>query len=706
MIVGRSTFIVAVLNEHSIRSMQTVLAPLLARSAILKLTGKLRRNQLIQGRLRSRSTRPESDDNVGLSSVMAWKNEELLVSLLAGAVYLTVAHTLLPHVSQGSEIPLAIRSVLGEESDPRCTIFIIEDGSGSASFVFTDFHFWSPCGVGVYKMTRDGNTNVTRAQLSWVVHQARQLRQVSWCVTVVVVSDDSAFLADVTKWGVKGSLLAWSTKLLIVTRLPLPQLHQIYSTFSMTNSMLLIVEDILKMLRCSVYIYLPYSSARDSAIRLAIWSPQHGLTLTTSLPVFPDKYIRFLRRPTLAVAMEGFYLREAGKVQEGVRHHYVMDYLAQGLNFTYKYVSPADGTYGSKQKDGSWSGMVGMVSRQEADFAPGPFGITANRTEVVDITWPVLIQYTRILSSRGTPQVNPWAFLLPLQTNVWASTLVVFLVLPAVMWLLSSFLFARKAFLHTWGKEIFDMTRILLQQDYSTSALAEWKRLVMAGWVTVALVLSKSYAGNLMSSLAVRHIHQPYQTIRNVLDDRMVTMLWATNSSSVQYFRTVESGIFREIADVESKGRIKYILLSDFPQAIKTLVKRGDHVLMEIEAVINLIIGKHFTSAGRCDFYLSKERFLPMIMAMIGQKNSPLVPALSRRIMSMTEAGLYNQWMKYINPNATSCMYYPSSITVTTSLSLANLWGMFVVLLVGHLLAYFVLCVEMHTNTSHINLLS
>ncbi|KAG7162295.1 hypothetical protein Hamer_G007807 [Homarus americanus] len=66
----------------------------------------------------------------------------------------------------------------------------------------------------------------------------------------------------------------------------------------------------------------------------------------------------------------------------------------------------------------------------------------------------------------------------------------------------------------------------------------------------------------------------------------------------------------------------------------------------------------------------------------------------------MTEAGLYNQWFKYMVPNISSCVSPPSKITVSTSLSLANLWGMFVVLVGGHALALLVLCTEL--ITSHI----
>ncbi|XP_069168866.1 probable glutamate receptor [Procambarus clarkii] len=600
-------------------------------------------------------------------------------------------------VNRGTDTAEVVVAILGTRSDPRCSVLFLVDDKPSSTSLFTGFmSHRPPWSVTVFEATEGGqNANVTLTKLSRVVAHARRVRQVSWCVTVVVASDDLAFLSTFALWSLKGRLLVWSTRLLVVTRLPLHHLQVLHGLLSSTNSILLIAEDIPRMLRCRLFVYLPYTSREDLPERLATWTPQRGFVVASSLPFFPDKYTRFLRRPQLVAATEALNSREVTKVKsDGGSKDYMMLYLAQGLNFTYKYVSTADGSFGSKQDDGSWSGMVGMVSRKEADFSIGPFGMTESRTEVIDFTWPFTIQYSMIMGARGRPVVDPWGFVLPLEPLVWAAILTALLVLPVVMVLLASCSSVTTLKQYTWGKDIFDLTRILLQQDYRASAIVGWRRLVLVAWMVLGLVVSRSYQGDLMSGLAVRHIRQPFQTIRDVLDHPTITMLWQTNSTNVQYFRAVESGIFREVAEAETKSRVKYKLLSEFPQAINTLVRRGDHVLIDLEIVITMIIGQYFTHTGRCDFYSSRERFLPMVLSMIGQRDSPLVPALSKRIMSFSEAGLYEQWFKDTVPNATSCVHPPSKIAVSTSLSLANLWGMFVVLIGGHVLAVFLLVLE------------
>lgn len=64
-------------------------------------------------------------------------------------------------------------------------------------------------------------------------------------MTVVVVSDNPAFLSTFAEWSIKGRLLVWSTWLLVATCLPREDLVHLISshwTFSMTNAIMLNVD--------------------------------------------------------------------------------------------------------------------------------------------------------------------------------------------------------------------------------------------------------------------------------------------------------------------------------------------------------------------------------------------------------------------------------------------------------------------------------
>ena len=62
---------------------------------------------------------------------------------------------------------------------------------------------------------------------------------------------------------------------------------------------------------------------------------------------------------------------EPGKVIYSGFMEKVLDYLRSALNFTTTVVRPPDKSWGSPNGTGHWSGMVGLVKRNEADFGLG-----------------------------------------------------------------------------------------------------------------------------------------------------------------------------------------------------------------------------------------------------------------------------------------------------------------------------------------------
>ena len=51
----------------------------------------------------------------------------------------------------------------------------------------------------------------------------------------------------------------------------------------------------------------------------------------------------------------------------------LLEYVRESLNFTYEIRRPPDGQWGFVHKNGTVTGMVGMVNRSEVDFALGGY---------------------------------------------------------------------------------------------------------------------------------------------------------------------------------------------------------------------------------------------------------------------------------------------------------------------------------------------
>ncbi|XP_042213239.1 uncharacterized protein LOC121860196 [Homarus americanus] len=138
-----------------------------------------------------------------------------------------------------------IEAVLASVACSNYSVFFLTDGTTSASTVYNlQGHLQVPRGIGVFEVASDGQDNVTiKIQFAHVMNVINQLRELSSHTVIVVISNDPAFLAAFNEWFLKTRLLVWSTRLLVVTRLPLPKLLHLQRTFSKMNAMLVISSD-------------------------------------------------------------------------------------------------------------------------------------------------------------------------------------------------------------------------------------------------------------------------------------------------------------------------------------------------------------------------------------------------------------------------------------------------------------------------------
>ncbi|KAG7160504.1 Glutamate receptor ionotropic, delta-2-like 1 [Homarus americanus] len=215
------------------------------------------------------------------------------------------------------------------------------------------------------------------------------------------------------------------------------------------------------------------------------------------------------------------------------------------------------------------------------------------------------------------------------------------------------------------------------------------ERLVVGGWMVVAMMLMWSYSGTLISLLAVRHVPQPLQSIRDAVQDSSVTVIMTPNTVKIK------SGDLKDLNDLKYVGRVLYQLAKDNPHSMNTHVRHQRHVIIGPTLSADLLIANLFAKTGKCDFYKARQTFFTTHHCMIGQKGNPIVPAMSHRLRGLVESGVYEHWLFNSIPFMTSCRLSPSKITVKEALTLKSLWGTVVLLAAGLLLAFASFCLEL-----------
>ncbi|XP_063886445.1 uncharacterized protein LOC135114474 [Scylla paramamosain] len=155
-----------------------------------------------------------------------------------------------PKMRGGRELTLhtgGAVELMKDQPNTSCTAIILMDSTATLPDIVKDLRsIWEQWQTASIFVVNLGNKNTSISDhLSKVISMARQVRQASWCTMVLMVNHKPNILIAFAEWSLRGRLLEWTTKLVVVSRLPLSEVQVLLSshwTFSMMNTVFFITE--------------------------------------------------------------------------------------------------------------------------------------------------------------------------------------------------------------------------------------------------------------------------------------------------------------------------------------------------------------------------------------------------------------------------------------------------------------------------------
>jgi hypothetical protein len=127
---------------------------------------------------------------------------------------------------------------------------------------------------------------------------------------------------------------------------------------------------------------------------LGNWSEETGISISS--PFMWERRTNLfgieLRNAALSYAFfVSLEYNEEGKIT-GASGYFtdILSILGQKFNFTFVTITSADGKWGAPEADGSWNGLIGMLTRDEADVVTCGPTQTMERSAVSDMSIPLL----------------------------------------------------------------------------------------------------------------------------------------------------------------------------------------------------------------------------------------------------------------------------------------------------------------------------
>jgi len=389
------------------------------------------------------------------------------------------------------------------------------------------------------------------------------------------------------------------------------------------------------------------------------------------------------------------------------------------FKFTFKLVP--DGQYGQyDEKKQQWSGLIGELESQKADLAVADLVITSEREQVIDFTTPfmntgITILYHKQLYDHSR---NIFAiFTLPFGLDLWLCILAAYFIVSLVFFLISRFnpveieeegsscsarsedtvksSNEREAFT-AMNSFWFILSSGLAQRvDFLPRALST--RVVAAFWWFFVIMIISTYIANLTAFLIFPFPLTEIEKIQDVSDlakQNRVKYGTVKGGSTEAFFRDSKSDIYKRIWAGMINNDQDDVFVKNSEEGIERVTKKDGFYAF-------------FTESTLVDYVTERQCQLKQVGGLLDSKsygiglpkNSPYYEEINRALLQLQESGrlteIKRKWWEYERGGGV-CWDSGKKLgyRIPISLDSQDLGGLFVLLLVGILLACVIACGE------------
>ncbi|XP_066958194.1 ionotropic receptor 21a-like isoform X2 [Macrobrachium rosenbergii] len=372
--------------------------------------------------------------------------------------------------------------------------------------------------------------------------------------------------------------------------------------------------------------------------------------------------------------------------------------MGQALNFNPVFEHPGPELWGTILPNGTHTGMIGRISRDEAEIGVGNVFVTEVRAKYITFTIPY--DYDRACFITPAPRELPKskAILSPFSLNVWIVFTVTVLALSLFVPLFAMGLVQKdrnnridvsSAFLAILSN--FCNQSVTVPQTPAFQVLFAF--ITLCGFVSTVF-----YSTNLTAFMLVRAVEAPYTSIEQIVKAGF----------QVGGFSDFWKAIFEESANenVRKLGDRFFSFFPDITPYLKRVVSR-EVVLLENTQHLEYLQKTFYTNrAGQSPLRLMLEECInPFGIGALLRRHSPLKKPLDMAILHMREGGLVDKFFDMVlqedhknvheefdlgfDPNAESLQHNIQALTFQ------HLQGAFMLLGIGVLIALTALATEL-----------
>nr|CAD7194510.1 unnamed protein product [Timema douglasi] len=339
--------------------------------------------------------------------------------------------------------------------------------------------------------------------------------------------------------------------------------------------------------------------------------------------------------------------------------------LEQELNFTSVFLQVPGQSVGSVLENGSWTGMMGVIVRGEADVGLTRTYITPRRKDDADFTLPLIStsQNVFIRQPEQNGALNWGSYLNPFARTLWLFILAAILMISAVMALIYrqayKYSAAEGPYMLSFYNSLLCIFGAFCMQASGACPRASSSRMVLVSTFVVAMTAAAAYSASVISELTAQQPRLPFTDLRGLVDDGSYKLGVVGKSGLHDIFDNKGNPTLYEVY-TRVINPIKDDLPHSVTEGLNRVCKDGKFAFMA-----DLDVALSYAENVSCLLVALPGVSLSSSMSVLLAKNSPYKRVIDFYLMKMQDGGilrrLYHQ-------------YFPNKMPTTeTSLSRVNL---------------------------------
>ncbi|XP_076329145.1 glutamate receptor ionotropic, delta-2-like [Tachypleus tridentatus] len=377
----------------------------------------------------------------------------------------------------------------------------------------------------------------------------------------------------------------------------------------------------------------------------------------------------------------------------------ILNTLAKYYDFTYVVQEPLGETYGFRDSNGTWKGIVGQLVRKERDIGLALLSWTLERENAIDYVKCISVDDVTFISKRASAE-RPFGTLLFLfKIEIWILYFFCGIVAGIAISLTNWFEYSKMkrdiktTITQSWKINVWWLVlRTGMLQGSPSTPKRNVTRIILASWWLVCIVILCLYSGNILAFLSIKKIESPLDNMKQVLMKPTLGILAIPGSPTFNFMSTTNVTTFRDVWKRNKQSKIDSRLQND---EYLEKVKQG-HILVGLRHWLNLISNPKDKEKQTCSiFHIASENILLDFQSFGLHKGSFLTYPLSEGVDWLRRMGLIDFWnRKFLQSTETHLTGYCAGTNKQLPLFVEDFGMAFVLLLCGYLLGTITLCFE------------